>query len=378
MPAPTGLDPASLKFIQDRFAAYYARHPTYLVDRPAEREWMIQAPTGRITRHLTSSADHLPTWLAKAAPLHVYHSLACYASPGAPDMTTKHAGRTRWEVLVDLDVVPDAQPDGGRESLSDALTRAKHQFVAILQMLHDDLRLRGDSLQASFSGSKGYHARLSREDLQQLSQEARSELGRFLGGHNTELRELFPYGSMYPVREPKGGLKRRMWLALNRIKGMAGKPRPARLIALCQRNNPTMADADEILDRIRDARDPTQIADETAGKTWYAMARYLACPNVDQGAIADASRMVRLQGSLNGKSGLICKSLQSLDDVESFDPLTDANPHAKDQTVKVHGLRDWSLDVQGQRYTVANQDQTQLPEHVAVVFVATKAARIVA
>jgi DNA primase catalytic subunit len=368
-----GLDPASLAFLQARFATYYAGRPAYLVDRPAEREWMIQSATGRITRHLKSSADHLPTWLAKAAPMHVYHSLACYAQPDSPDMATKHAGRSRWEVLIDLDVTPEAIPGAGHESLSDALARAKQQFLAVLQILEDDLGLRANAMQASFSGSKGYHARLTREDLQQLSQEARSELGRFLGGHNTELRDLFP---TYPASEPKGGLKRRIWLALNRIQAMARTTRPPRLHGLCQRHNPTMADADTILDQIRDARDPTAIAAEPAGKAWYAMARHLACPNVDQSAIADASRMVRLQGSLNGKSGLVCRPLQSVDHVERFDPLADANPHARDRSVRLQGLRDSSLDVQGQRFTVTSEQAT-LPENVAVIFMAVRAARVV-
>jgi DNA primase catalytic subunit len=230
-------------------------------------------------------------------------------------------------------------------------------------------------MQASFSGSKGYHARLTREDLQNLSHEARSELGRFLGGHNTEFRDLFPK-ALAQHAAPHGGLKRRVWLAMQRIQAMAGQARPPRLMDLCQRHNPTMADASAILDQIRDARDPTDIAREPAGKAWYAMARSLACPNVDQSAIADASRMVRLQGSLNGKSGLACRPLLSLDDVERFDPFTDANPHATDRTVRVQGLRDWSLDVQGQRYAVATQQDATLPENVAVVFVAAKAARI--
>jgi DNA primase catalytic subunit len=376
------LDAASEALLRQRFAAYYATRPPLLVDNATEREWMVSAFDGKVSRHIgIRDQQDLEPWLASAAPLHVYHSLACYHNPRLRDMATKHAGRKRWEVLLDLDVTPDT---GGsvQETLSEALARAKQQFLATLQILEWDLGIGLKDCTPSFSGSKGYHARLTREDLQQMSAEARSELGRYIGGFNTPLADLFPGGdgkTHLPAAAPHGGLKRRIWLAMTRIRTMAhADPRPARLVALCQRYNTTMASPESILDQIRDAATPQALLgpDDPVGTLWYAMARYLACPSVDQSAVADASRMVRLQGSLNGKSGLVCRPLTTFEEIERFNPLVDANPHRRDVVIPIRGLRPWALDIQGQRFAVQPDERQSLPENAAVVFVAAHAAAV--
>ena len=379
-------DVATTSFLSDAFRAYYARRPSFRVDDATQREWMVDPFVGRLHRHIAvAGQDGVAALLAQENPWNVYHSLACYTNPGTNNMADKHRGRLRWQVLVDIDVKPEPRLDGlGHETLSEALVRAKQQFLGTLLILEDELGVRPSEHEMCFSGAKGYHARITGAEFQRLPPEARAEIGRLIGGTNTALRDLFPalHGPhpLLPLQQPTGGLKRRIYLAMMRIRTMAAtRPRPAALLGLCQRYNPTIALPDSILDRIAttapqdllDRRDESEVVG-----IWHRMAQHLACPSVDQSAIADVSRMVRLQGSLNGKTGLMCKPLQTIDEVQAFDPLVDANPHPHD-LVRVMGKRDWSLQVGDQTFQVLDGAAAQLPARIAIVFLASYAARIV-
>lgn len=374
MTVPPALQ-ASRHFMRHFFGEYYAKKPSYDVPEVARREWMWHPFEGTVYRHFAiHDAGELAARLANRPPMHVYHSLASYMHPEVHDMQEKHRGRLRWEVLIDIDVKPD--PALGRTNLAEALDHARRQFLSTLQILERDLGLRDYA--ASFSGSKGYHCRLDREDLQQLSVGARRELGRLLGGHGTELRDVFPSldprTPLFPTTVPEGGLRRRLYLAMMRIRSMTDTDSRGLLLPLCERHKPALSDAGDVLARIQ-ATNPNEILADPANsgiaQTWFQVARELACPSVDQSAIADASRMVRLRGSLNGRTGLLCKPIGGIDAVEAFDPLLDANPHPADIKVNATGHRDGRIELGGQPFEVHAGQTARLPVNAAMLFVAT-------
>lgn len=386
-PPEAPADPPTMAYLEQLFGDYYRRRPQFRVQDLSHREWMMDPFQGRLFRHTALQDEtQLHAFVTQRTPQHVYHSLAAYRDPTIREMSVKHHGRLRWEVLLDIDVKPEPRLDGaGHESLSDALLRARQQFLATLAILEDDVGLPMRKMDACFSGAKGYHARLTSEELQQISPEARSEIGRLVGGSNTYLPDLFPAlrkgRALFPTEAPRGGLKRRIFLAMMRLRTMATTTtRSPALLGLCRRHNQSMADPSVILDRIRDA--PTMQTlldsedDDALVEVWYRMAQHLACPSIDQSAIADVSRMVRLQGSLNGKTGLICKPLASIEEVERFDPLTDANPHPRDVETRITGARDLELAAGGDTYRVRSGEVAKLPLHIAIIFVATGGARL--
>ncbi|HLF07694.1 MAG TPA: hypothetical protein VI893_11100, partial [Thermoplasmata archaeon] len=95
----------------------------------------------------------------------------------------------------------------------------------------------------------------------------------------------------------------------------------------------------------------------------------------DEPVTSDTKRLIRLPGSLHGKSGLACMSLD-FEHLAAFDPLVEAVPAAvTDDPVKVDVARPMNGTLRGQRFDL-KPGATELPEFAAVFFAARGAIQI--
>jgi DNA primase small subunit len=99
-------------------------------------------------------------------------------------------------------------------------------------------------------------------------------------------------------------------------------------------------------------------------------------PRVDLGVVQNTNGMIRMLGSLNGKTGLRCMSL-AWDALDAFDPFIDANPHRRDTNVEVLGKANRAIVAGGERFAVEAGKTTALPLHVATIFICSDSASAV-
>ncbi|MCL2712574.1 MAG: DNA primase catalytic subunit PriS, partial [Methanomassiliicoccaceae archaeon] len=95
---------------------------------------------------------------------------------------------------------------------------------------------------------------------------------------------------------------------------------------------------------------------------------------VDEPVTADIKRLIRLPGSVHGKTGLRVTPL-SRAELDDFDPLRDAVPREySDTPVKVVMKRDSEITICGERLRL--KGETEVPEYAAVFLVGRKMADI--
>jgi len=93
---------------------------------------------------------------------------------------------------------------------------------------------------------------------------------------------------------------------------------------------------------------------------------------VDEPVTADIKRLIRLPGSVHGKSGLRVTPI-TREQLSDFKPLEDAVPEIyTDDPVKVTMRRDYEFSMRGER--IKAKGETEVPEYAAVFLVGRKVA----
>jgi DNA primase small subunit len=80
----------------------------------------------------------------------------------------------------------------------------------------------------------------------------------------------------------------------------------------------------------------------------------------DEPVTSDTHRLIRLPGSLHGKTGLKVVSL-TRDQLATFDPLRDAVPDFGDETVLVHSAREFVAEPLGGHALAIREGQNEIP-----------------
>jgi DNA primase small subunit len=93
--------------------------------------------------------------------------------------------------------------------------------------------------------------------------------------------------------------------------------------------------------------------------------------SVDEPVTGDIKRLIRLPGSLHGKSGMRVTSL-SISQLEEFDPLNDAIVFS-DKPVKLKVIRPFAVQMKGKDLHVEEGVQ-ELPEYAAIYLMCRGAA----
>ncbi len=96
----------------------------------------------------------------------------------------------------------------------------------------------------------------------------------------------------------------------------------------------------------------------------------------DEPVTSDIKRLIRLPGSLHGKTGFVVRllDLESLDD---FEPLRDAVWEGlTDEPVKVTGKEDFDINLKDENFKIEKGVETELPEFAALFLLCQKRCEI--
>jgi DNA primase small subunit len=410
---PTLLTRADQKFVESLFKRYYLEKAdtVYIPERINEREFgYFPFEEKTMIRHLyIDSPDKLREFLIKNNPLHVYHSAAFYKYPSAPMEEKEWMGA---ELAFDIDADHlktlcrrehdfkvcskcfTAYPNqADRCSKCDGvlidiewvcescLEAAKQETIKLIDFLEGDLGFK--KIRITFSGNRGYHIVIMDEEVLELGQLERKEIVDYITGTGISLRV------MGLIEDPKKDKATK--ISGPDISDPGWRGRIARAsIELAIRSNATELSellsidymlAQKYVDVLRRHSEEwsERCAWDTLPRSVVALlgkaAANYASAKIDVVVTSDIHRLIRLANTLNGKSGLLAKTIK-LNELEDFDPFLQATVLPYDRTVEVRVLRAPRFKILGEEFGPYEDIVIRLPVAVATFLIAKNVATL--
>ncbi|MCI0497858.1 MAG: DNA primase small subunit PriS [Thermoplasmata archaeon] len=398
-----------LAFLRERFLGHYRANPPAMPPRFARREWgFMFFGGGYMMRHIAfATAAEASDFFLRKVPSHAYYSTAYYSEPGAQRMQEK--GWLGADLIFDLDA--DHLPNAAGMTYEDQLAAVKPEMAKLLDdFILGDLGIGEEHVRLAFSGGRGYHLHVSHPGVVGLPSSARREIIDYVTGKGINLdtvlhkiaigsktkgrfttdtfaRRLDPStASGWPGRITRGVLEElRHIQELNdgdaiayltgadasgkkRFEGI-GKKRANEILARLR----TIATwQDDVSNGIIDIFGDNFPVDHFI-ETVIEKVKVPLTGEADEPVTTDIKRLIRVPGSLHGKTGMLTVAL-TVDEFRAFDPLTDAIAFG-DEEVRVNVVKETSVGLGGvtRRYP---QGEASVPEYVAVFMIARRMATL--
>ncbi|MCX6770227.1 MAG: DNA primase catalytic subunit PriS [Candidatus Micrarchaeota archaeon] len=361
------------RFLREKFSDFYSRAPI-TVRSLEKREFGFGGWDKKIEfRHISETSEpNLRARLVRDAPLYVSHSVAYYEFPDARPMTKKN-----W---LSSDLIFDLDADGsacgnkcGKFTCQKCLDAVKQDAIKLIEeFLVPDFGFSRDEMSVNFSGSRGYHVHVFSESVAQLDREARREIADYIGGVGLDFGRLFwnegkKFLGPSPTQGGFGGKFARAFVsklsddsfAISIARKLKKPEERAKLISAIERGN---------YDNVGIANREKKLFDN------FEKMRLTMAGRIDSNVTADTSKLIRMQNSLHGGSGMLAKSVKSLD---SFEPMRQApvfgNTPLKikaSEAVPALNICDYSFG------PIPAGETRELPVHSAVYLLCKKAAAL--
>ena len=391
------------RFLFKAFRKYYRANMPILPDRFTRREFgFMFFDRTYVQRHMGfARPDDLRRFMTGQVPSHSYYSTSYYRKPDAPTMDEKD-----WmgaELIFDLDA---DHLDGAKEmTYSEMLVQIRSEMMHLVDsFLLDDLGFTEDQVHITFSGGRGYHAHVRTPDIMTLGTHERRELVDYITGSGLNIDWVFPYNRV-PTSQvvtgggvrtnvakdrlippaDSGGWKKRMRNGLmdvvNDLCDVDPKVFKKDYPSIKGSKTDTLVKAQEELRKTRgilfEKNTMAILSPSTQNILVKIMKEDMAhrlSGEVDEPVTADIKRLIRLPGSVNGKSGLRVTPI-SRQELTDFDPLQMAVPDEySDEEVKITMRKPSKLDMKGQHFDL--DGETMVPEWAAVFLIGRKMADI--
>lgn len=389
------------RFLLKTFRKYYKANTPFLPDRFTRREFgFMFFDKNFVQRHIGfHSAEELHRFMEAQVPSHSYYSTAYYRTPDAPTMEEK--GWMGAELIFDLDA--DHLEGADQMSFDDMLAQIKREMISLVDnYLFGDMGFSPDDVYITFSGGRGYHAHVKMPEVLGLGSHERREIVDFVTSRGLNIDWVFEeearalgtanvggrtvanikrFRTIPPA--DSGGWRLRMRNALKDVvNDLCDMDVPAIKKAYpSTKKNQSLAKIQEDLRKSRDVIFENNKMVTLAHNTQELLVKIMAedvairiSGEVDEPVTADIKRLIRLPGSIHGKSGLRVTPL-SREELTDFDPMTMAIPKEyTDDPVTVTMRRDYEFNMKGQHFKLSGI--TDVPEYAAVFLVGKKLADV--
>jgi len=375
-----------MMYLKKKFYEYYIRPSIEFPYRMDRREFaFLFFNEDSMRRHISfKSKESLLHYLKANVPAHVYYSSAYYASPAANTMTEK-----KWmgaDLIFDLDA--DHLPGAAHMSYEESLEKVKEELIKLLSFLTDDFGFEEKNISIYFSGGRGYHCHVNDPRVIKLGSQERREIVDYVMARGLDANQILIQKSIYTDKFIKtieiapsspgwrGRIARAIISFLHDIRKMDREKAIETLIGF-------EGIGEKVAGQIYDALDDERMRLIENGKIdQMAAIKRLLKPLIRQIAVklhsstdepvtADIKRLIRLPGSLHGKTGFKVTKID-LNKLEEFDPLSDAIVFGNDM-VDVMVERPLKIKIKGEEFDIGKGKQ-KLPEYLAVFMVARKMA----
>ncbi len=383
-------------FLKKRFQSYYINPQISFPERFPRREYaFLFFGMGQMARHISfKTRDEILTKLRRRVPSHVYYSSAYYERPDAPTMREK--GWMGADLIFDLDA--DHLPGAEKMSYEGMLMAVKKELKKLLSFLVDDFGFGEENLSLYFSGGRGYHCHVNHPKVFYLGSQERREIIDYITGRGLDPKSLFRekvveikrYGErkvpLTRLEMPKpdepgwhGRVSRAVTDIIKELR-MDGKEKG---IEKLKGYGLSAHKAEKIIDGLSDARVKrieeglldqfSEIRGLFLRSAIEKSAVSLSTGKPDEPVTADVKRLIRLPGSLHGKTGLKVQGIKR-DEIDEFDPLNDAVVFGE-KPVKLRITKPLKMRMKGENFNL-NLGETEVPEYLAVLLVARGMATV--
>jgi len=405
----------TLNFLANHFSQFYQKHgeKLFLPPQYEHREFAFFwfSREGALRHTSFANKSELVPFLVKECPAHTFYSAAYYDEPDAPQMPLK--GWRGADLIFDIDAdhfdLPCQQkhdawkcPDCGHSGhgrrpdqcpnckkircqelkwmCPECLGKAKEETIKIVEsFLISDMGLSQSDIMVVFSGHRGYHIHCFTPELQQLGSQERREIVDYIAGTGLAPRHHGFADDSYGL--PKGpdkrvpGWERKIAQGLltlfqdpqqlKRIPGL--RANQARLL---QQNAPQ-------IHQNLVATPPRYIMPKGVGqKTWQVVTQHVIerlGAIVDEPVTTDIHRLIRLPGSLNGKTGFLVKPIE-FTALEEFNPFQDAQVFTGTAKLLVRDAPEFTVG--GIHYPAMREIKKELPLSAAMLLLCKGVAEL--
>ena len=407
----------SVNFVQKMFSHYYLEN--YILNSSISeiyrREFGFALFEGWMLRHKSfKNDDELKEFLQSTVPSDAYCSCAYYEEPEA-EMDKK--GWLGADLIFDIDadhiptpcnkihdawicgncgfsgkgIVPKRCPVCGSEKFTVktwpceiCLDSAKGETVKLLDLLMRDFGFSKGEVHVFFSGHRGYHVQVESEAVKTLDAVARKEIVDYicglgidiafhgLGGKNWRKTHMLKSPSLNDF-----GWRRRIARGIYNFVLNAGEE-DFRKVGL-KKNviRRILENKDRILESFGNSG-PWNVVKGVGFKSWRRIADYsakLQSAKIDTVVTTDTHRLIRLVGTLHGKTGF--KKVEfPISSIEDFDPFKSAVAFKKGRvTVFVYDAPKFRIG--DEEFGPYKEDKIELPTAAALLLVCKDRAEVV-
>jgi DNA primase small subunit len=300
-----------------KFLDYYRKAEIEMPKSFEKREFAFVPfeafPEFYMQRHISfSSKEDFRSYIISNVPAHIYYSSAYYENPGKERMEEK--GWLGADLIFDIDA--DHLPLK-TESIEKALEVAKREVKKLLQVLKLDFGVKEPEVY--FSGSRGYHVHVCEEEFLKLDSAERREIVDYLTLNNPKI--------LQKKKIMDSNIALRVFAYLRQKKKLDGKE----LLKALQ--NP-----EDVLEKFR---------------------IYIDAP-----VTADVKRLIRMPGTLHGKTGL---KVVKVEDIESFNPLKDAIAFGEEK-IRLRVLKKIKIEIGEEKFNFDAGETAEIPEYAGIYF----------
>ena len=381
-------------FLKKAFQSYYLKPEISFPERFSRREYaFIFWGEKQMVRHISfKRREELLSILRRRVPMHAYYSSAYYEKPDAPTMNEKN-----WmgaDLIFDLDA--DHLPGAEKMDYGEMLKLVKKELQKLLSFLLDDFGFGEKNVEIYFSGGRGYHCHVKHPEVFQLGSQERREIVDYITGRGLDAKDIFGekvvetkrYGEkVVPIKrlemprpdEPgwRGRISRAIIETVKEIrKGDKG-------IEKLMDYGMNKSRAEKIMESLSDERikrieeglldQSPEIRRFFLKSAIDEVAVSLSTGKPDEPVTSDIKRLIRLPGSLHGKTGLRVQAVK-IDEIEEFNPLDDAVVFGEDK-VKVKVTRPFKIKMKGENFNLT-PGEAEVPEYLAVFLAGRKIAEV--
>ncbi|MBS7382256.1 MAG: DNA primase catalytic subunit PriS [Candidatus Methanomethylophilaceae archaeon] len=392
------------RFLLKMFRRYYKENEMPMPSRFGRREFgFMYFDRDFMQRHMSfSNPTEMRKFMIAQVPKHSYYSTAYYRRPNAPTMEEK--GWMGADLIFDLDA--DHLEGAEDMSYSQMMDQIKKEMINLLDsFLYNDLGFDEKDVGIYFSGGRGYHAHIELNDVTGLGSHERREIVDFVTSNGLDIDRVFRQENVVrSVVNVKGQERNNIstfrtippedsggwWLRMrNGLKDVVNDVCDQDTKDL-KRTYPSIKSmSPKTIESYRDdlikSRDVIFVNNRMATlkkgtqdmliKIMKEDVAYRLSGEVDEPVTADIKRLIRLPGSLHGKTGLKVMPI-TRDELNGFDPLLDALPESyTSDPITVNVKRKTDIRINGERFDL-DIGVTEIPEYAAVFLVGRRIADI--
>jgi len=372
-----GMNVKSKNLLKSLFRQYYRRNMDriFIPKNFANREFAFQLFDKQgMVRHLGfEKVEELRNFILENVPRHAYYSTAIYILPSASDMDEK--GWLGAELVFDIDAdhldtpckyehdrwkclncgfegagpPPDKCPKCGSQNIEKftwvckkCIEAAKNELIKLIEeFLIPDLGFKVSDLLIVFSGHRGFHLHIQCEDCLKLTSEERREIVDYVKAIGLKVELLLPkykrrgeiIGIDLGEKGWRGKIARKIFekvsLPNESIRETVGDKAYTRLVENSEKIIREMSETTPKWTTLYKS-----LGSKGLTKLVKTIVDEIKC-SVDEKVTIDTHRLIRLPGSLHGKTGLPVITLKGIGELEKFELKPELSPFKGEASIKL-------------------------------------------